>query len=60
VLFLEALIDNAGIVIAELSIDGTQFQTYLVYTLAIDDGLPCPLLPQDTFFHDIPSFFRVV
>ncbi|KAI4939257.1 uncharacterized protein J4E92_000541 [Alternaria infectoria] len=46
VLFLGALAGNAGIDLAELGIDGAQFQTYLDYAMAVCDGLPCPLLPQ--------------
>ena len=49
VLFLGALAGNAGIDLAELGIDGTQFQTYLDYAMAVCDGLPCPLLPQGMF-----------
>jgi hypothetical protein len=58
VLFLGALAGNAGIDLAELGIDGTVFQSYLDYAVAITDGLPCPLLPQGTSFHDIPLSSR--
>jgi hypothetical protein len=46
VLFLGVLAGNAGMDLAELGVDGTPFQTYLVYAVAITEGLPCPLLPQ--------------
>jgi hypothetical protein len=47
--FLGALAGGAGIDLAELGIDGTQFQTYLGYAEAVVQGLPSPLLPQSKF-----------
>jgi hypothetical protein len=58
VIFLGALAGNAGIDLAELGVDGTLFQTYLVYAVAIAEGLPCPLLPQGMSSQYILYFFQ--
>jgi hypothetical protein len=58
VLFLGALAGNAGIDLAELGIEGTQFRTYLDYAVASIEGLPCPLLPQGMFPRYILDCFR--